>query len=261
MSDPWDPGVYERFAAERRRPFTDIVALVDDVPGGHVVDLGCGPGGLTVDLHLATGAASTVGVDNSPTMIETARERHGALPGLAFELGDIATWAGEGADLITALASLHWLDDHETILERLVAQLLPGGQLAAQVPAAFDHASHRVAAEVAAESPFAEALAPDPPVGRQHAVLSPGRYSEILDELGATDQHVRLQVYGHRLDSSADVVEWVRGTLFTPYRARLDDETFSAFVDRYRQRLLEVLGDHRPYYFAFPRILFWARFG
>ena len=38
---------------------------------------------------------------------------------------------------------------------------------------------------------------------------------------GAKDQVVRMEVYGHELESTGEVVEWVMGTLLTPYRKRL----------------------------------------
>ncbi len=57
-SDGWDPELYSRFAAERRRPFEDLLALVAPIPGGRAVDLGCGPGPLTRVLHERVGAAS-----------------------------------------------------------------------------------------------------------------------------------------------------------------------------------------------------------
>ena len=55
------------------------------------------------------------------------------------------------------------------------------------------------------------------------------------------------------------VVEWVKGTSLTRFRTRLDDATYEAFLDRYRARLLEVLGDRSPYFYTFKRILFWGR--
>ena len=61
QSDGWKPELYGRFAAERRRPFEDLLALVAPIPGGRAVDLGCGPGPLTRVVHQRTGAASTVG--------------------------------------------------------------------------------------------------------------------------------------------------------------------------------------------------------
>ena len=43
-----------------------------------------------------------------------------------------------------------------------------------------------------------------------------------------------MEVYGHELESTSEVVEWVMGTLLTPYRTRLSPELFDAFVERYR---------------------------
>jgi trans-aconitate 2-methyltransferase len=113
--------------------------------------------------------------------------------------------------------------------------------------------------EVAAESPFREALERDPPPDPGRNVLAPGEYAELLHELGFTDQHVRLQVYGHRLVSTDEVVEWAKGTHLTYFRARLPDDVYAQYVDRYRRRLLDRLGERRPYFYAFKRILFWAR--
>ena len=60
--DTWDPARYERFAAERAAPFHDLLSLVRPVPGGRVVDLGCGGGELTAQLHRHLEAAETLGL-------------------------------------------------------------------------------------------------------------------------------------------------------------------------------------------------------
>ncbi|HLN17605.1 MAG TPA: methyltransferase domain-containing protein [Acidimicrobiales bacterium] len=259
-TDGWDPARYEQFAAERRRPFVDLLELCRPVPGGEVADLGCGTGDLTVELHKALRAAHTVGVDNSPAMLATARERHAGAGGVTFEEGDLAEFAGLGLSLVFANASLHWVDDHAALLGRLRGSLGAGGQLAFQVPANFTHPSHTVATEVAAESRFAPTLADEPALHRGRQVLSLDGYAECLYALGSTEQRVRREVYGHVLDSTASVVEWVQGTLLTPIRRRLDDGAYEAFVTTYRERLLEVLGDESPYFYPFHRILCWAVF-
>ena len=147
MADGWDPGTYERFREERRQPFRDLVGLVVPVPGGRVVDLGCGTGELTADLHRQLGAAETLGVDRSPSMLKDSVAYAGN--GVRFERGDIAAFAGRDYDVVFANASLHWVEGQEALLARLAGALGPGGQLAFQVPANHDHPSHTVAAEVA----------------------------------------------------------------------------------------------------------------
>jgi trans-aconitate 2-methyltransferase len=253
--DAWDPQQYERFQAERQQPFFDLVALVQRRPGMRVVDLGCGTGTLTRELHLAVAAQETVGIDNSPAML--ARATPLAMAGLRFEPGDIAEFSAAGAyDLVFSNAALHWVPDQATLLRRLTGALKPGGQLAVQVPANHDDAAHRVAVELAAEPPFTERLAAS--TSPRAGVLTPREYALLLDRLGYAEQHVRLQVYAHRLASREEVVEWAQGTVLTPYRSRLGEELYTRFLEAYRSRLLPQLEDRRPYLFPFQRILFWA---
>ncbi len=259
MADAWEPQQYDRFASERRQPFWDLLALVEPPsPGGRVVDLGCGTGELTETLVQRWRPAELIGVDTSDAMLAEAAQR--AAGPLRFEQGDLASpRVGAPLDVIVANASLHWVPDHPAVLARWTDLLGDRGQLAVQVPANLDHPSHVLAAEIATEPRFAAALSGDVPPDPVQSVLRPEAYAELLDRLGYARQHVRLQVYGHHLAETAEVVEWTKGTSLTRFRARMDPTTFSAFVDRYRARLLEVLGVRSPYFYAFKRILFWGR--
>ena len=260
MTDAWSPDQYHRFRAQRSVPFRDLLALIQPIPGGRAVDLGCGTGELTETLAGHTGAVDVLGVDSSASMLAKAAEQE--RPGLRFVAGDLASW-GDPADpdhLIVANAALQWSPDHPGVLQRWTDALAPGGQVAVQVPTNADHASHRVAAAVASEEPFVSmfdgAPPPDPVADN---VLAPGAYAELLHRLGYTDQHVRLQVYGMELASSDDVVEWVKGTTLTRFKQALPADRYEAFVDTYRTRLRDELADSRPYFYAFKRILFWGR--
>ncbi len=56
------------------------------------------------------------------------------------------------------------------------------------------------------------------------------------------------------------MVEWTKGTSLTRFRKALaDDAVFDEFVARYRRRLLDCLGDHRPFFYPFKRVLLWGR--
>jgi len=251
-TDSWDPTQYRRFEAERDQPFHDLLALVAAAPGGVVVDLGCGDGRLTAIAHRSLRAASTVGIDSSPTMLAAAP----AGGGLSFELGDIGAWAVPASyDVVLSNAALHWVPDHRAVLGRWRAALRSGGQLAVQVPANADHPSHAVVAEVT--DALRLVVEPDPVAVN---VLRPEEYAAVLDDLGAVEQHVRLQVFVHHLPSSADVVEWVKGTTLTRVKRATDAEGYDRFLAAYRTRLLEVIGDRAPYTYPFKRILFRARF-
>jgi trans-aconitate 2-methyltransferase len=185
------------------------------------------------------------------------RARTLAVPGLAFAPGDISTWEPDApVDVVFSNAALQWVGDHPALFERLATMLVPSGELAVQVPANFDHVSHTLAAEIAREEPYAEAMHG---YARTFSVLPPEDYATLLHTLGFVAQSVRLQVYGHLLESTDAVVEWVRGTLLTDYESRLPAPMYEAFVARYRERLQSALGDQRPYFYPFKRILLWGR--
>ena len=258
MTDAWDPGQYERFKDERTAPFHDLLDLMSPVPGGDVVDLGCGTGELTQLLHARMQARRTVGIDSSPAMLDQAKMVEA--DGVMFGEGDIAAFEEVGAwDVVAANASLQWVPDHDAVLERWTRSLRPGGQLAVQVPSNADHPSHLVLAAVAASPEFSSAFGGVPPPDPVRRVLRPEQYAEALDRLGYVEQHVRLQVYGHHLATSADVVEWLKGTSLTRFRSVMDVESYERLVERYRARLLDVIGDRRPYFYAFKRVLMWGR--
>ncbi len=122
-----------------------------------IVDLGCGTGELTREMHRRLAAGETVGIDSSPAMLAKSAEFAG--DGLRFEQGDITAFAADGAfDLVFSNAAIQWVSDHEPLFARLAAALSPTGQLAVQMPANNDHPSHVTAFAIAGEPPFRDAL-------------------------------------------------------------------------------------------------------
>src|SRR5829696_10500333 len=116
-SADWNPAQYEQFRDERSQPFFDLLDLVQPRPEMRVVDLGCGTGELTWELHRRLAARETLGIDNSPAML--ARSMAFAGDGLRFEPGDIGAFKSEGGyDLVFSNAALHWIPDHEALLPR-----------------------------------------------------------------------------------------------------------------------------------------------
>lgn len=250
--DTWDVARYERFRAQRERPALDLLDLLAPAPGGRAADLGCGTGRHTVALHRHVGAGETLGVDTSPRMLEESRAWR--VPGVRFELADL-TDVGGGWDVLYANASLQWVADHRALLPHLASKLRPGGQLAFQVPANFDHPSHTVADEVG------RGFGLDP-LDRAIDVLGPADYAELLHGCGFGELDVTLRIYGHEMERTDEVVDWVSGTLLTRFERQLPPERFEEFLAEYRKTLLAELGDPsgaQPYFYAFPRILCRAR--
>ena len=69
----------------------------------------------------------------------------------------------------------------------------------------------------------------------------------------------QLQVYGHRLASTDEVVEWVKGTALVRFKERMPAALFDEFLITYSRRLVGVLGRREPFFYPFKRVLFWAQ--
>jgi len=251
---PWDPERYERFKKEREAPFEDLVRLLHVRPGLRVIDLGCGTGELTRRLADLLPESDVVGVDLSAAMLERAAalER----PGLRFEQGRIEDASGEW-DLVFSHAALQWVDDHRSLLPRLLSLVRPGGQVAVQMPSNFDHPTHVFLDDIAEEEPFRDALAGMAQWSRRRPVLRIDDYAGLLFAHGASEITVFEKVYPHVLEDADALIEWMSGTALVPYFERLPAELREPFVERYRARLSERFPE-RPVFYGFRRTLLAA---
>jgi trans-aconitate 2-methyltransferase len=256
VTDTWNPAQYDKFQREREQPFFDLLALVRPTLDMRAVDLGCGTGRLTRALHEQLHARETTGIDRSARMLHQSRDA--STPGLVFEEGKIEDFPGaRGAfDLIFSNAAYHWIEDHPALLARLAGALTPSGQLAFQVPAQHDQPSHRIAEDLTGVEPFRTALNG---WHRPQPVLEPHEYASLLYTLGFPAPVVRLHIYPHVLAGPEEVVEWMKGTLLTEYERHLPGDLYGPFVEAYRARMLQHLGNARPFFFPFRRILCWGQ--
>jgi len=251
----WDPRQYAVFADHRGRPFVDLLGRVDAPTPRLVVDLGCGPGELTLGLARRWPDARIVGVDSSPQMLERARELD-ADSRVEWVQARAEEWdpsgAGAPVDVLVTNATLQWVPTHLRLIPCWLASLAPGGTFAMQVPSNFDAPSHRLMREVAARQPRADDLRPG--LDRARAVAQPETYAALLlDHTGDVD--VWQTTYQHVLSVAAEgshpVLEWVRGTGLRPVLGVLDDDEQEAFVADY-ERELETAYPRRPFGVLFP---------
>lgn len=251
----WDPRQYAVFSGHRGRPFTDLLARVDAPAPRLVVDLGCGPGDLTLGLARRWPQSRVVGVDSSPEMLQRAREldaegRVEWVEARAEEWDPAAT--GDPVDVLVTNATLQWVPTHLRLIPTWVQALAPGGTFAMQVPSNFEAPSHRLMREVAAGHPRAEELRPG--LERARAVAAPQTYAALLLEL-TPDVDVWQTTYEHVLAATPDgphpVLEWVRGTGLRPVLGVLDADERDAFVADYA-RELETAYPRRSFGVLFP---------
>ncbi|MFI4987427.1 MAG: methyltransferase domain-containing protein [Alphaproteobacteria bacterium] len=230
----WNPDLYLAFGDHRLRPALDLMARVPLASPRRIVDLGCGPGNVTKLLAERWPEARVTGIDNAPTMLERARKDY---PAIDWRLGDIASWRADApVDLVFSNAALQWLDGHETLYPRLLAEVAPGGVLAVQVPRNDGSPSHVAIRETVAAGPWRERLAP---LVRSKRVAPPAFYHRLLA------QHTKgLDIwdidYLQVLSGENPVVEWTKATALRPFLAALEEPERSAFEVLYGERVLKA---------------------
>jgi trans-aconitate 2-methyltransferase len=250
----WNPDVYLTFADHRGRPFFDLLSRVGAEKPRRVVDLGCGPGNLTVTLAQRWPDAVIEAWDSSPEMVDAARER-----GVDAHVGDVRAWTPRpDTDVVVSNATLHWVPEHAELLVRCAGQLDAGAWIAMQVPGNFDAPSHRAVRELARRDQWSEPLRDFP--FREGRVDDPSGYAGLLSDAGCTVDAWET-TYIHELTGDNPVLEWITGTALTPVKSRLNDEQW----ERFRQELIPMLDAAYPArpdgrtFFPFRRIFVVAQ--
>lgn len=256
-SHTWDPNRYLTYADERGRPFVDLLQRVAADAPRTVVDIGCGPGNLTVLLRERWPEAQVTGLDSSAEMIERARHDQ---PGIDFEVADLRDWATSGhnvstgarsagsageqepgrqVDVLVSNATLQWVPGHLDLLPALVARVTPGGWFAFQVPGNFDEPSHTIRAELAGEEKYA---------GHTGGVAVPGSHdpSVYLDQLTRLGCAVDAweTTYLHVLTGDDPVFTWVSGTGARPTLQVLPPGLREEFETEFKRRLRAAYPRH-----------------
>jgi len=228
----WDPKLYLKFSGERARPATDLIAQIELDDPKQIIDLGCGTGNSTEQVHARWPNAAITGLDNSQEMLAQARANH---PDWNWIQSGVEQWnPNTKFDMVFSNACLHWVADHGKAFPRLLGFVASGGALAVQMPNSFHTPAHTLMKDVSQEAghPWSGKL---PPASENYSVKTVDFYYNMLRKLA-----VRLNIweteYLQIMDGPRAVLDWVRSTAMRPYLERLPDD---AQRRQFEQRCLE----------------------
>jgi SAM-dependent methyltransferase len=228
---------YDRFMGRYSMPLAPAFADFAGVAAGQrVVDVGCGPGALTVELVRRLGADNVSAVDPSESFVAAARERH---PGVDVRQAAAEELPfGDGAFGV-ALAQLvvHFMADPVAGLREMARVTTAGGVVAACV---WDHAGGRGPLSVFWAA--ARELDPDVDDESRFAGARQGHLVELLEAAGVRE--------AEESDLSVDVEHPSFEEWWEPYTqgvgpagalvARLDPDRQAQLRDRCREMLPEA---------------------
>jgi SAM-dependent methyltransferase len=213
-----------------------LIAAAGVRAGDRVLDVGCGPGGLTTELVGLTGAQRVAAVDPSPTFAAACAAR---LPGADVReaSAEALPFAGASFDRVLAQLVINFLADPEAGLGEMIRVARPGATVAA---ATWDYGGEMVLLRAfwdAAAALDPAAAARDE--GRTMKLGTPGALTALWDACGLRDVAVAPAVV------SADYAGF--DDLWAPlesgvgpagaYAAALPDDRRAALRDDLRRRL------------------------
>jgi SAM-dependent methyltransferase len=105
-------------------------------PGARVLDVGCGPGTITIDIASRVAPGTVVGIDREPEVLASAREaaREAGVDNVTFDVGDVYALAfpDDTYDVVHAHQVLQHLTDPVAALVEMRRVCAPGGVVAAR---------------------------------------------------------------------------------------------------------------------------------
>jgi trans-aconitate 2-methyltransferase len=251
----WNPDLYLKFSDQRARPAADLIARIKLENPQRIIDLGCGTGNSTEQLHARWPQAEITGLDSSENMLKQAGDRH---PDWQWVQSDLENWKPDGSfDLIFSNAVLHWLGDHASLFPRLFHHVAQGGALAVQMPNNFHSLAHQAMKKVAASPRWSAALTN---VSEKFGVQPVAFYYEILSKL-STHLDIWETEYLQIMDGRSAVHDWIRSTGMRAYLERLSDDAQRAEFERLGLEEMEKAyqpNDQGKVLFPFKRIFIVA---
>jgi SAM-dependent methyltransferase len=127
----WGNGPYQRITETIADLQDRAVERLDPRPGDRWLDLACGTG-ATAERACSSGATVT-GVDLSPALIETAKERAGGLNlEVDYLVGDVERLTFEDAsfDKVSSTCGVMFAPDHQATANEIARVTKPGGRIA-----------------------------------------------------------------------------------------------------------------------------------
>ena len=131
MSFDVSADAYQRFMGRYSDPLgATFVEQLDLHAGQRVLDVGAGPGALTVLLAAELGVSSVAAIDPSTSFVAALRER---LPGLDAReaTADALPFASDTFDLAAAQLVVHFMPDPVAGFREMARAVRPGGTVAA----------------------------------------------------------------------------------------------------------------------------------
>jgi trans-aconitate 2-methyltransferase len=229
----WDASRYHRVAQPHAAWGASVLERLELNGDEVVLDAGCGSGRVTAQLLERLPHGHVIAADNSPAMLDEARNTLSAFADrvtfLRTDLLDIHTHMTQQVDVVLSTAVFHWIADHPRLFKALNKVLKkPGGRLIAQCGGGnnlqgFMHATD----EVVLRPPFAEHLH-----GQDlwRFYYSPEQTRSNLLQAGFLSAEAWLEASPQSFANKEALADFSRGVVLSSHVAALPETLRERFV-------------------------------
>ncbi len=214
----WNPTQYLQFNRERLQPSVDLVFHIDLKDPKRILDIGCGPGNSTQVLLHRWSTAEITGIDNSPAMIEKARNDY---PDQRWVLMDALKDKIPGTyDIVFSNATIQWIPGHDLLVKKFFDIINNRGVLAIQIPMFMEMPVAKAITRTAAEKRWYSQTR-----GLEE-LFTIHDHSYYYDQLIGYAARIEMWEtdYLHIMDSHLSILDMIRSTGLKPYLDRLDSD-------------------------------------
>lgn len=245
MNIQWDAEKYGSDFSFVQQYGGGAAELVDPVPGGTLLDLGCGNGALTALLR--DRGFRVMGLEASPEQLALARR---SWPDIPFFQGDAADFSlPEPVDAVFSNAVFHWIDAarQPDLLACVHRALKPGGQFVFEFGGA---GNNRLIHGALAETFARRGL----PYRNPFYFPTVGEYAGRLEAAGFQVRYAVLFDRPTRLTGERGLEEWMDMFLKTPLSAFETEAERRAVLRETAEALREELFREGAWYADYVRL-------
>ncbi len=236
----WDAKEYAKYSRGQEKWAKGLIAKLAIKGNENILDLGCGDGKITALLATLT-SGDVVGVDKSEAMVDLAKKQY---PNIIFEVMDArALTLHERFDVVFSNAVLHWVFEHNLVLDGLYQALKPNGKILLQFGGHGNAkiilaVMHKFITKSAYKHYFTD-------FQFSYYFPNPKAYKVLLKESGFCQFSAKLIDKDMVHDSMDSFKGWIRTTWF-PYTQTLPMEMREQFIDEFsKQYILAVPLDEK----------------
>ncbi|HEX2919600.1 MAG TPA: methyltransferase domain-containing protein [Bacteroidales bacterium] len=252
----WNPAQYLKFDKERLQPSIDLVARIDYIDPAKIIDIGCGPGNSTQVLLNRWPGSKIVGADNSQAMIKRAKEDYPEQKWILFDAG--IDLIDDKFDIVFSNATIQWIPDHGSLIQRFSEMLIDNGVLAVQLPLFFEMPLGRSISVISKNGKWSAAT------NDVDNLFTINDQSFYYDNLARYFRKIDIWTtdYYHVMDSQSSILAMIRSTGLKPYLERIsDDNDKKSFEDHVMNGIKNdyPLQANGKVLFPFKRLFFIAK--